>query len=198
MKNVQLLFSGAMADANVKGWKDETRRTRGLDGLNVYPNLWNKKDISINDRILTVEFIDVYQSTKRFIKCPYGVPGDVLCQRETLVYADDMWRYAADRSGFAPGIMPYDWKPAKKVVPNMHMPHWACRFKRTIKEITIERVQDITADGAFAEGIRCEVLPEDDSDTARAKYVPAYRDLWVKLNGAESWEKNVWVWVVKY
>lgn len=198
MKNVQLLFSGQMADANVKGWKDETRRTRGLDEINKAPDSYSVTLQSENGVLRAYFMHKVHMLHDKQIKCPYGNVGDVLCQRETLVYADDMWRYAADRAGFAPGIMPYDWKPAKKVVPNMHMPHWACRFKRTIKEITIERVQDITADGAFAEGIRCEVLPQDDSDTARSKYVPAYRDLWVKLNGAESWEKNVWVWVVKY
>jgi hypothetical protein len=198
-KKIQVLFSGSMADANVKGWKTETRRARGLDEINEQPDAWQLVANTGQYRIFDV----IGQNVSRSIKCPYGEPGDILCQRESLVLKEGSWRYAADGSGFVPGIMPYTWPAyqqdhAREIVPAIHMPAWACRFSSTIKEITIERVQDITADGAFAEGIRCEVLPDDDTDTARAKYVPAYRDLWIKLNGADSWERNIWVWVVKY
>ena len=80
-------------------------------------------------------------------------------------------RYRAD--GEARG----KWKPA------IHMPR---RFARTVLDVTavrIDRLHAIDDDDARAEGVESRT---------------AFEALWKKINGVESWEANVWVWVVSF
>ncbi len=63
------------------------------------------------------------------------------------------------------------------------MPRWASRITLTVNGVTLERLHEITDEGARAEGVK---------DRAE------YESLWKQLNGVESWNINPWVWVVKF
>ena len=61
--------------------------------------------------------------------------------------------------------------------------------------IRIEEVlQEITDEGAIAEGTTCPpgFDPEEDSPSF------LYSILWDEINGEESWNNNPWVWVYKF
>lgn len=229
MRDIGMLYQPDMARANMAGQKGETRRTNGLDEINQNPDLWKWTTIQVYKGSLYATFcaqiIENDESTIRTVtvKCPYGVPGDMMWQRETYcaywgapvtsqhcapagveikqhdgtvatTEAEGENRlnllYAAD--GPKPPVLDHvKWKP------NIHMFRWASRFVTPILDIRLERLQDITNEGAKNEG----VVPKECEESViwqKIKYRAAYMVLWGTINGLESWDANPWVWVVKY
>lgn len=70
--------------------------------------------------------------------------------------------------------------------PSIHMPRWASRITLEITGVRVERLQDISAEDAAAEGL-----------TGRAK-MHDFGVLWSSIYGDESWQANPWVWVVEF
>jgi ADP-ribose pyrophosphatase YjhB (NUDIX family) len=84
-----------------------------------------------------------------------------------------------------------------------------------ITGVKAERLQDITAADAIAEGIQFydefghryykDYLadasgyghPDYDFPTAK-NAVDSFRTLWISINGAESWAANPWVWAISF
>lgn len=135
------------------------------------------------------------------VRCPYGHVGDRLWVRETFVCG-----YEADDSGFL--IMTdddgddipesifyradhedFDWygSDGEKVrvpwKPSIHMPRDASRITLDVLGVRAERLHAITDDDVKAEG---------------SANLLAFSDLWKSINGADSWAKNPWVWVVTF
>ena len=95
----------------------------------------------------------------------------------------------------------------KKSVPSIHMPRWASRIELLIKDIRVERLQDISEEDAKAEGVYnlgtkrkpeycIEIAPFTGFRSSKA--VECFRELWTSINGPESWDANPWVWVVDF
>lgn len=106
--------------------------------------------------------------------------------------------------------------------PSLFMPKIASRTTLKITDITIERLQNISEKDAIAEGVeRC--IADKEKFGCRAMGMRLYRDytridnslkdypcngfefaadsyqtLWQKINGPESWNKNPYVWVIKF
>lgn len=128
-------------------------------------------------------------------KCPYGQPGDRLWVRENC------WAHKDTGEIFAYCAVDetlYDDNKTVKKVPSIHMPRAASRIDLLIKNIRVERLQDISEEDAASEG--CPIQLEkrikyiDRDDTARGWF----RSLWGSINGADSWDKNPWVWVIEF
>jgi hypothetical protein len=68
--------------------------------------------------------------------------------------------------------------------PSIHMPRWAARLFLELVSLRCERVSDITEEDARAEG-----CPPDHPDP-----VAWFRELWCRINGAETW--GAWVWAL--
>lgn len=97
--------------------------------------------------------------------------------------------------------------------PSIHMPRWACRIVLEITDVRVERLQDGEGETAFesryvAEGINR--IHQGDGEYAFHPFksepgpgswtdpFDAWRELWVSVNGADSWNANPWVWVVEF
>ncbi len=81
----------------------------------------------------------------------------------------------------------------------MNMPKWAYRILLEITAIRCERLQDISEDDAWAEGVSHSgvcygktILP------STANGIERYRALWESINAKGSWDMNPWVWVVEF
>lgn len=98
-----------------------------------------------------------------FIPCPYGGPGDLLwvreaykaCRQMDSTKPRDLTRhepriYLADNALYEPTCMMVG---AGKYRPSMFMPRALGRITLAITTISLERVQDISAQDAIAEGI---------------------------------------------
>lgn len=147
--------------------------------------------------------------------CPYGRPGERLWIRETWaksIYCDDrkpsdmekpgrgygwpVW-YAADGavntrcSNPVPQGGPGFTTKGKTRV-SIHMPRWASRITLELTAVRAERLQDITAADAIAEG-----CPGAEF-VGMIKPIKWYRELWESLNGPGSWNQNPYVWVLEF
>ncbi len=134
-------------------------------------------------------------------RAPYR-PGDVLYVRETWGCYCQNWReaerfcYRADFSRYATcytinGIV-CDFP---KWCPSIHMPKEAARIFLRVKDVRVERLQEITEDGAFAEGAQTTATFQSTRDV--------FRDMWNRTikpadHALYGWGANPWVWVIEF
>lgn len=88
----------------------------------------------------------------------------------------------------------------------IYMPRWASRLSLEVTDAKVERVQDISIDGAKAEGIEGGGVSWWGgyySGTAKIMHGnarSAFESLWDTINAKRgySWESNPWVWAVTF
>lgn len=209
-KERSILFSTPMVQAILDGSKTQTRRTRGLKEINENPENWKEGPVMQTCRFwdadkeedpnpLEVHYSFFHKKTgEEFkLKCPYGKPGDLLYVRENFkIVPPNQVYFQADLENKATN----GWRPS------IYMPKDAARIWLEITDISVERLQDISKEDAIAEGIEPvadgykNYMPKLSS-TSQFFWPTAYhsfQSLWESINGAESWEMNPWLWVVKF
>jgi hypothetical protein len=231
VKERPVLFSGSMVNAITDDHKSQTRRVVKI------PKWADQSEpIEVNAAGMP-ECICRATGCLSEIACPYGVPGDRLWVRETwqapeyrdwkiseipfdnephIVYRAD---YLDDVHGpdgeKSPEGKYRTWRPA------IHMPRRASRLTLEITDVRVERLQEISGDDAFAEGIQLPISEGGYLVRVSGKFPPCdyhrridltkgetlskdelaiahYASLWDAINGAESWAENPVVWVVSF
>lgn len=229
-----ILFSGVMVRAIREGRKTQTRRlvkpspgrqrtwltSEGIDAVPHgemsgdgwqmhHPRAGTKQEYI--DRNGERKTVDVeHDSPLGWIRSPYGIAGDRLWVREAFAVPPgsdrrDEAAYRADFTEHDPG----GW------TPSIHMPRWASRITLEVTGVRVERLQDISADDVFAEGVQLPVTPDGAllvqvpnphrpsgkpdtwtaDDYARLVFAP----LWDSINGKRGgWASNPWCWVVSF
>ena len=219
MKEHPILFSGPMVRAILDGRKTMTRRVVKCDynsmhlgrrlsewGLSEDPRqydgkeLWNwvgRKQPQIGDWIWRLQ-CDVDDTFDAPISNLYGKPGERLWVKEALGCFDgeipDSYegRYAADGK-----VAFHGWQWKCNYLPGMFMPRCASRITLEITGVRVERLQEISEDDAFAEGVSDKVGPEEEDYTLSAEEV--FQKLWDSINGKKyPWKSNPWVWVIGF
>jgi hypothetical protein len=215
-----ILFSAQMVGALLAGTKTQTRRgvkPQPSDYAEAHPGSYidsycGERKTTENPRGMSTRWMwwrpDNKIGPDVEKPCPYGVPGDRLWVRETFAVWDDgrHARREAQALGFPHQGVSFraDCVDATgrerdpdarndfgvKWTPSIFMPRWASRLSLMVTSIRVERLQDITAEDARAEGV--------ESIGATCDYRGAYCALWESINGAESWAANPWVWVVGF
>src|SRR5699024_1444245 len=74
-------------------------------------------------------------------------------------------------------------------MPSIFMPRWASRIQLAVKDIRVERVQDITRADAVDEGCSPCYMPSPYAEVN-------FEKLWDSINADRgySWKSNPWVW----
>ena len=87
--------------------------------------------------------------------------------------------------------------------PSIHMPRWASRISLTVKDVRVERLQDISHTDATWEG--CDMGNWQASEgpkpigVGHSYAVERFKRLWESINGKKHpWSENPWVWVVEF
>jgi len=232
MSEKPILFSGEMVRAILDGRKSETRR--------VIRHRENRWEIMEDDDGSLWPYWPCYvyaEPEPIRMECPYGEAGDTLWVRETWAvayeyepgslnvlrasndeYAENCKRVLYRATDTIPDDVALKWRPS------IHMPRWASRISLLMKEVRVERLHEITEEGAKAEGIYLQsvnVAPPIHTDIryvapgvemtrsdgeksthAPAHYtaVEAFHCLWDSINAKRGfpWESNPWVWTVKF
>lgn len=241
-----ILFSAPMVQAILRGAKSQTRRVVAASD---HPALhhWTYKN-SVDGfmgipQAVTPAVAQQYVTTfPLWRRCPYGAPGHNLWVRETWMPDFPQNAEWPDVEFYGCGMRDFHLVPEKyknpahciyratwdgsELVgwkPSIHMHRWASRITLPITKIRIERLHDISAADAIAEGIEpmlCggEIVgwldymhqgpgtgyfahtkrvghpPETDEDAPRQSYF----SLWRAINGEASFNANPWVWVVEF
>lgn len=198
--------------------KTVTRRLRGLEYVNQNPSLWKGKLCRHSDHAY-VEFSTILGiAYPVYIKCPYGIVGDIIWVRESWAMVRGEYEYKADKpdakypGGFA------DWLHSKQVddkwKPSIHMPRVACRIRLKITDIEINRLQDISEKDCILEGIQPLSMSRMQLNMHGQLYLDytkkatmfnegvkpreSFKSLINSIDGAWTWKKNPWVWVIRF
>jgi len=227
IKERPILFSGEMVRAILAGRKTETRRIIkpqperrpvpcgyvasgwALEGL---PNDFGVKGCSCNE-----------------VACPFPDDVERLWVRESfrfygcgtddaqIIYADGRTTELGPNSGDVPDeslatyfrMVDKSRKAKRSIsVPSIHMPRWASRINLEITKVRAERLQDIDALDALAEGVEgthviTGTLRESGGRERTGEFIEGcprdgYAQLWDQINGPGAWDLNPWVWVVEF
>lgn len=144
------------------------------------------------------------------VRSPFGVPGDPLWVREkhALDVPGREFRggvsYAADHvdpQGDGPAN-PMMWKSSR------FMPKWACRLRLRVEEVWAERLQEIGAEDAVAEGVDpkphecgCEVCAVTTvfCPATASSIIEEFGRAWDSIYGKRSpWSANGWVFACRF
>lgn len=133
--------------------------------------------------------------------CPHGSPGDRLWVRESgwerpertprmMREGADTWEpYYFDADALTDADIDDFKRWGFKRRPSILMPRRASRITLEILDVRVERLNDITNEDCFAEG-----LPSDSEHGNRTWY----SHLWESIHGPGSWDLNPWVWVIEF
>jgi hypothetical protein len=223
-----------MVESSLSGNNTQTRRLNGLEKININPDEWTlsatKKEIvrffhgkennpNPIKRIFTF-YNDAGETVE--VSCPFGTQrdnekkSDILWVRETTCFvmcnhAADLLEGMSSQRVYKASVHP-DWmeyakeKYGYKWTPSIHMPKDYCRLFLRVKNVRIERLQDISENDAKAEGIeKCNESflagyknYEKDSIYDSIDPLWSFKTLWISIYGKQSWDLNPWVWVIEF
>lgn len=136
------------------------------------------------------------------IKPPRYKVGDILYIRETWAKIGwtDAWKYvykASDKYPLGyPMVIRFRWHPS------IHMPKEAARIFLRVTDVRLERLYDITEEGAVKEGLYkgWHYLPTSSiAVTAKQAFMWVW-DMTIKLKDRHKygWIANPWVWAIEF
>lgn len=218
-----LLFSTEMVKALMADRKTETRRMRGLDEINENPDRWKvcghsremdvpRPAIKYNNRVwwmLSEKDRPYHPEAERIVlPCPFQI--GPCWVRETFYKScapdgkGTAYYFKVSAGGRIQDIPDWSWKPS------IHMPFIAARNFIHIDEVRLERIHDITEEGAISEGVMWNPFDDREEISDRIYYnytnksfihlfaKPSFESLITSINGPECWERNMWTWVIKF
>lgn len=220
-----ILFSAPMVRALLAGTKTQTRRVvKPLGADHIFQFRGTTAAAGADEPTGEWAWCGSPRVVTKYIRCPYGVPGDRLWCREAFqadppidsTWASTSWHGCPEHAQLSE--IPERYRLPKHCIyraswagddiarwrPSIHMPRWASRITLEITEVRVERLQSISEEDCYDEGID----PEGDDHNAGEHLaiggspVPAarwaYARLWERINGPESWDANPWVWAVSF
>jgi len=157
------------------------------------------------------------------VPCAYGAEGEQIWVRETFFaygrwetrYSEkkkrDEWhfidmtlergctyQYATDNPYV---LLANNRVPGWYKRPAIFMPRAVSRLQLEIIKVRVERLNEISEDDAKAEGApgyEESIDPSPPDEHCEWSYQASFRRLWESINGAASWAKNPWVWVIEF
>lgn len=190
-----ILFNTEMVRAILDGRKGATRRiVKGFipdDAVWGYTAFTPKGYISCRGT-----FADGYG--EKIFKLP--------CETGDILYVRETWKKAPNGYYYYEDWQKDDIADVTKWKPSIHMPKEAARIWLKVTDVKIERLQDVTEDGAKAEGAidnRGFIhSPENEYDrihTAREHFIRIWNSTIKKSNlNRYGWYASPWVWVIEF
>ena len=198
-----ILFNTDMVRAILDGRKTVTRRLVKHDVDAILNSPYHKEHPEVDDR----------QIISKLCMPPYQ-PGDILYVRET-------WHKYKKRVGKGEGCHIAEFYGYKASIansedanepwkPSIHMPKEAARIWLKVKDVRVERLQEIAEDEAISEGIYpsncrncnapfgCDTCPDEGYDE-----IDEFVELWnstIKKSDLDryGWDASPWVWVIEF
>jgi len=175
MKERPIIFSSDSVKAIMEGRKTQTRRViTGKFVIEDPKKVWDAQDLITENK-----------DKIKYIRCPYGKPGDRLWVRETWIAPGPA--HTPFYKAYIPNVnIKIKWKSP------IHMPRWASRITLEITDVRVERLQDITFHDLQAEAV--------GTQGELTKAMEEYIQIWDNLNSKRGypWSSNPWVWCLTF
>ena len=214
-----ILFNTEMVRAILDGRKSCTRRSvSSRQFLGMLPDKCKNAvpDEFLKDkRMMFKPYCDMTDTEliMTAYKAPYE-PGDILYVRETwcLRYDGEKYFYKADKNTPREEKRLIDYNNTSWH-PSIHMPKEAARIWLRVTDVRVERLHDITEDGALregAQGVRCDHVALGEhgcTDCMNTGWIEPpqveFMQIWdstVKKSDFDryGWGANPWVWVIEF
>lgn len=176
MADRPIIFSAPMIKALLSGSKTQTRRII--------------KPQPTPEAVVDGSFIARANSLITPKPIPWAV-GQRLWVRENAYFAPNMCAYAADNEPLRPGERVQGFG---RMRPSIHMPRWASRLTLIVENVCIEQLQDISEEGALAEGVEATEFWRDEHPPSICFSV-----LWDSINADRApWASNPWICVLTF
>lgn len=155
---------------------------------------------------------------------PYGKKDGLIWVKETFAHTEQLAINPEDENfGYVYKADGQPWESYEgwKWKPSIFMPKDAARIWLRITDVYPERLQDISTADIKQEGVRVPISEDGNILWSLTGKYPTYMlvdkianstekrnddlamfvhwaELWMNINGQESWNSNPWVWVVKF
>ena len=211
-KSKGIIFSTEMVKAILEGRKTQTRRVitnlydrnkffKLVDSLNgkkgLYAGFYKDSDVFTYEGTIHTDAV--------YSKAKYQV-GDILWVRETWCRISD-WTEVDPEVGMFDGYIykadtdnasVFSWRPS------IHMPKEAARIFLKVKDVKVERLNDITEKDAVKEGFintfgfihSPDNVYDPPPTTARCKFIADFCRIYVK-DELDTYN-NPWVWIIEF
>ena len=222
-KSRPILFSGPMVCAILDGSKTNTRRVVKF----VNETAERRESIENIERAECGDWLFHYGPDHYVVRCPFGQRGNQLWVRESFdieSFGAGVAQIRYKANGDSRGVSDRKLPNRTGGVPSIHMPRYCSRIDLEVTGVRVERLQEITTDDIWAEGVQIPVnekgepllrltgeCPPSDylrpikvlegesysiDELARAHFA----SLWDSINSDDdiSWKSNPWVWVVQF
>lgn len=185
-----ILFNNEMVRAILDGRKSCTRRLVKHDVESVLNSPYHKVHPEVEDK----------QIISKLCNPPYHTD-DILYVRETWseAYEEGTYIYRADDKL---ADLP-TFKESSKLIyhPSIHMPKEAARIWLKITYVRVERLQEISAESALAEGADKYIHTNGGLDENMT--ITSFIGIWnstIKKSDIDryGWDANPWVWVIEF
>lgn len=222
-----IIFSTEMVRAILDGRKTQTRRVMKPQPKFEGNDVWNYKgEFFVTDESMQSHlFHDVYGNNGSPYGSAYPNGGDKLWVRETwgayrfeavdgsLEYPNVLYKADSTTKLFIGGLVwKYYQEDKFRWRPSIHMPKAFSRITLEIKDVRVERVQDIKPKDCSKEGMsgfsgmvlaNTAMLITGTNSLAEAQNVALHDEfvhLWdsINLKRGYGWDTNPWVWVVEF
>lgn len=191
MKARPILFSPEMVRALVEGRKTQTRRVIVPQPQALH---WKIPKGTLKDDVL-----------RYFGPCPHGTTNDFLWVREPFYLGigydgvaagkigADAWAYL--RRHFAADGPKSEW--AGRYRHGRFMPRIASRLTLRLTDVQVQRVQDISQQDVFREGLTNHDMNAVYGDGSAQE---CFAKLWDSINAARGlgWSANPWCWCLSF
>lgn len=214
-KETPILFSAPIVRAILDDRKSQTRCIMKPQPIQNEHGWWSWCGINKGqNRIFSSEHtsdeswvIDKY--------CPYGRPGDLLWVKEPylqwkycdgekgeIVYYDDpnIQYILRDKESFSKLKNVGNWR----IMSSRFMPRAASRLTLEVKDVKVERLQNITSMDAMREGVYFSkrlggyVTDEEGRNFHAIDPRKSFFQIWIAINGSESFDENPFVFAVSF
>lgn len=192
-----ILFNTEMVRAILDGRKTCTRRI-------VRPPYFVDGDENDKRSLITLRTATKNSSLYRQIgQMPYPDAPYRMCD---ILYVRETWKKAPNGYYYYESWKRNDIADVTKWKPSIHMPKEAARIWLKVTDVRVERLKDITEDGAKAEGAidnRGFIhSPENEYDrihTARDHFIKIWNST-IKKSDIDryGWNASPWVWVIEF
>lgn len=114
--------------------------------------------------------------------------GDAMVKAPSYELAED-WSYSYSEDGDPP--------PARR--SPVSMPRWASRLTMEITDVRVQRLQDISEEDCWSEGIEEVRYAGDEHGNLRGSVLEDYRHLWDSIaKPGAKWDDDPWVWAISF